>query len=102
MSGIEATQRIREYLDQQGIHRELQPKILGVTGHVGDQYKIAGIKAGMDDIYSKPLYAVKMEEILKKYELNWNYLFNTNLFITSLIYYKINRAKFNPLYFYFI
>ena len=69
MSGIEATKQIREYLDQQGVNRESQPKILGVTGHVGDQYKTEGIKAGMDEIYSKPLYASKMEEITIKYKL---------------------------------
>lgn len=47
----------------------MQPIIVGITGHVLDQYMAAGTKAGMDDIYSKPLYASQMEEILKQYRI---------------------------------
>ena len=58
MNGIEATKHMRTYLkDELGIQRSQQPIIIGVTGHVLDKYKKDGIDAGMDKIYSKPLYA---------------------------------------------
>ena len=60
LDGIEATEKIRTYLNQKDIPRENQPVIVGITGHVFDEYMAAGIKAGMDDIYSKPLYATQM------------------------------------------
>lgn len=49
---------MRTYLqDELNIPRSQQPIIIGVTGHVLDKYKKDGVDAGMDQIYSKPLYA---------------------------------------------
>ena len=36
MGGIQATREIRRYLDEEGVPRESQPVILGVTGHTKD------------------------------------------------------------------
>ena len=70
LDGIEATEKIREFLHEKGVVREMQPIVVGITGHVLDQYMTAGTKAGMDEIYSKPLYASQMEEILERYNIN--------------------------------
>ena len=69
LDGIEATQEIRKYLTDQGVERLQQPIIVGITGHVLDEYMTAGTKAGMDDIYSKPFYANQMEDIFTRYEI---------------------------------
>ena len=60
---------MREILHQNGYSRDKQPKIIGVTGHVHDHYKMSGLKAGMDEIYSKPLYFETMKEVLQKYNI---------------------------------
>ena len=74
ISGISTTKKIRELLQKTGQSRSEQPKIIGVTGHVHEQYRISGLKAGMDDVYSKPLYVENMKEILQKYQiLAWAY-----------------------------
>jgi CheY-like chemotaxis protein len=58
MSGIESTLHMRTYLEKErNIKRSLQPIIIGVTGHMLKEYQEEGIDAGMDEIYSKPLYA---------------------------------------------
>ena len=68
MNGITATIKIRKYLKNDlKIAREDQPKIIGVTGHVMDSFKQEGKKAGMDEIYGKPIYAETLKEILYKY-----------------------------------
>ena len=61
MSGIEMVQKMRQHLKKEkNIQRSEQPKIIGVTGHVQDHFKQQGIDSGMDEIYSKPLYAQVM------------------------------------------
>ena len=52
MDGIEATIQMRKYLEEQN---QTQPIIIGVTGHVDDKFVEEGKKAGMNEIYSKPL-----------------------------------------------
>ena len=54
--GIEATREIRQCLESKDIPRKEQPVIIGVTGHVLDNFKTIGKEAGMDEITSKPLY----------------------------------------------
>ena len=68
MDGIEATAKIRSYLKSKNVRE--QPSIIGVTGHVQESFQQKGIKAGMDKIYGKPLYAESMKEILSKYYIN--------------------------------
>lgn len=63
---------MRAYLeDELNIPRIEQPIIIGVTGHVHEKYKKDGFDAGMDQIYSKPLYADKMKQILINYNILW-------------------------------
>ena len=52
MDGVLATEKIRAMLQPNE-----QPKIIGLTGHVGDTFKQNGLNAGMDDIIYKPLYS---------------------------------------------
>jgi len=68
MDGIEATAKIRSYLKSKNVRE--QPSIIGVTGHVQESFQQKGIKAGMDKIYGKPLYAESMKEILSEYYIN--------------------------------
>jgi CheY-like chemotaxis protein len=60
MDGIETTKKMRAYLREKG---KDQPAIIGVTGHVLDEYQQQGRTAGMNQIVPKPMYI----EILKKY-----------------------------------
>ena len=63
MDGIEATTQIRRFLEERGEGT----CIIGVTGHVQQEFQQKGIKAGMDEVYGKPLYNQTMKEILSKY-----------------------------------
>ena len=57
MDGIKATSQIRNYLTKElNIKRADQPMIVGITGHVHEQFKTDGLKAGMDKIMTKPCY----------------------------------------------
>ena len=63
LNGIEMAKKIRK------LKQIRQPIIIGVTGHVQETYKSEGLKAGMDEIYSKPLYLNTMKAILQKYNI---------------------------------
>ena len=67
MNGIEATKKMRKYLDQMKKPKSEQPIIIGVTGHILEDYKIEGLNAGMDLIVPKPLYSKDFKMYLKKY-----------------------------------
>ena len=67
MSGIEATLKIREHLDQRGLSREDQPKIIGVTGNASTDFNKEGEKVGMNMVVTKPMYVRDLKSILKKY-----------------------------------
>ena len=67
MDGIESTRQIKIHLRQ---YNE-KPKIYGITGHVLDSFKEQGIKAGMDEIFSKPLNKKSLIYILKHNEILW-------------------------------
>ena len=57
MDGIKATYKIRDFLSKtKNIEREEQPIIVGVTGHVHAEFRIDGLKAGMNEIVAKPCY----------------------------------------------
>ena len=67
MDGIDMAEKIREYECSTEI--EIPTTIIGVTGHVQESIKNEGTKAGMNEIYSKPLYSNILNEILHKYNL---------------------------------
>ena len=67
MSGIEAASKMRQYLDEREIHREEQPKIIGVTGNASNDFNLEGQKVGMNMVVTKPLYVRDLKSILKKY-----------------------------------
>jgi len=70
VDGIDATKMIRAILkDKFKLSREEQPVIIGITGHVLDKFKKGGLKAGMDEILSKPLYSNVLKSILLKYNI---------------------------------
>jgi CheY-like chemotaxis protein len=51
MDGIEITKEIRNFLtNEMKIPVQLQPAIIGVTGHVEDQFKSQGLEAGMNEV----------------------------------------------------
>ena len=62
MNGIESVSLMRKFLETEiKIARIHQPIIVGVTGHMLKEYRKEGIDAGMDEIYSKPLYASQLK-----------------------------------------
>ena len=67
LNGIDATQQMRDFFSLSQVSREQQPIIIGVTGHVEDKFKQEGIKAGMDEVQSKPFYLKSMKSVLDKY-----------------------------------
>lgn len=64
LSGIELTQKIRKY--EKKHHREPVP-IIGLTAHDENKVKNKCIKAGMNDVFSKPIDAETLEEIRETY-----------------------------------
>ena len=70
MNGIESTRQIRNYFQtEMKLEKDQQPLIIGVTGHALDLYRQEGIKAGMDEVMSKPIYIHDLKEIFKKYKI---------------------------------
>ena len=67
MNGIDSTKAMRTYFRDKGIFPE--PIIIGLTGHVQDEFKMQGITAGMDEILEKPLYSNAMRAIIEKYNI---------------------------------
>ena len=68
MDGMTATKKIRELLTNKfQVDLKDQPVIIGVTGHVDDRFKKDGIKAGMNEIASKPLYKDDLKDLINKY-----------------------------------
>lgn len=66
MDGIESTKRITTYLKQELLPI---PVIIGLTGHVGNEYKEQGLKAGMTEVLSKPLYFKDLVKCLEYYNI---------------------------------
>ena len=67
MDGIDATKKIRSILKDK--KHEGLTTIVGITGHVQGEFQEEGIKAGMDQILAKPLYAGDLKKTLIKYGL---------------------------------
>jgi CheY-like chemotaxis protein len=68
MNGIEATYKMREYLDSRD-DREIQPIIIGVTGNASGEFSLEGEKAGMNMVVTKPLYVRDLKNILRKFSM---------------------------------
>jgi CheY-like chemotaxis protein len=61
MDGFEATRRVREYLYQRD---QPQPIISAVTGHVEQTYIDMAIKEGMNQVLSKPVFAILLKDLI--------------------------------------
>ena len=46
------------------VEKELQPKIIAITGHVEDEYMEKAIKSGMDKIIRKPLLIKEFGQLM--------------------------------------
>ncbi len=68
MDGIQAPFGIRKLFEAKGFDRSEQPRVVGVTGHVLEEYTNQGMAAGMDRVTPKPMYISMLEEILVKYQ----------------------------------
>ena len=67
LSGIESTQKIRDHLTEKlKIERQNQPKIFGITAHFHKHYIEQGKKAGIDNIYAKPITFEVLVQILEQ------------------------------------
>jgi hypothetical protein len=44
----------------------MQPKIIGITGHFSAEVRELGIRAGMDDVFMKPIQASVVKKILER------------------------------------
>ena len=55
LDGYEATKKIRKIFDDAMVQRDVQPKIIAITGHVENEYIQKAIQSGMDKVYPKPL-----------------------------------------------
>ena len=67
MDGIDATKEIRSIEKDQKDAKKIT--IVGITGHVQSKFQEEGIKAGMDEILAKPIYAGDLKKTLIKYGL---------------------------------
>ena len=59
LDGYEATKQIRAYMTAQN---RSQPRILGISGHVEEEYKQRAKNAGMDQLISKPARVPDVKE----------------------------------------
>ena len=70
MDGIEATKHMRAYFNEElELNQEIQPAIVGITGHVQDIFTRPGYDAGMNQIIHKPVYKDQLGEVLIKYQV---------------------------------
>ena len=67
MDGIEFTTLMKKHFAEIKLDDRNQPVVVGVTGHVGEHFRREGLQAGMDEIYTKPMYEKLLKEILAKY-----------------------------------
>ena len=66
MDGIEATRRIREFLRDRSLD---QPVIIGISGHIQQEFIEKGKDAGIDEILPKPMYIKTLRKIMKDHGL---------------------------------
>jgi CheY-like chemotaxis protein len=69
MDGLVATQEIRKFLNEKGEKMEIQPIIVGVTGHVQEKFTNMGIESGMQRVISKPLYFKNLFQLLQDFAM---------------------------------
>jgi len=74
LTGVEATQRIRQNEKDKGLPR---CNIVGMTGDNHKEVKEECLKAGMDDVVAKPLVVDMMREICIKYDIEVTTLKNS-------------------------
>ena len=60
LSGIETTEAIFAKLKGYGLADSELPIIIGLSGHVGDEYRKQAKKAGMKSLEAKPITFVKL------------------------------------------
>ena len=64
MDGYTACQKIREF--EKSLNREAMP-IVALTAHAMQEYRDRCIAAGMNDVITKPVRALVLQELLKRY-----------------------------------
>ena len=75
LDGIQLTKHLRHYFSSElNLARSQQPKIIGVSGHVEEHFIKQGLEAGMDFFESKPLYAHRLQALLRQMGLHWQHL----------------------------
>ena len=67
LNGVDAVREIRAFFETHNVPESMQPYIIGVTGHVHKDFTDIGLKAGMNEIVSKPLYYPMMLRIITKF-----------------------------------
>jgi len=69
MDGMEATESIRAFFRSKNVKRKDQPIIIGLTGFSDQKFVNLGLASGMDEVFSKPIYVDKLQEIFRKYQI---------------------------------
>jgi len=65
LDGIASIKMTRDYLStEMGIPLDQQPTIIGVTGHVMEEFKKKGLTAGMDKVVEKPVHYSVINNII--------------------------------------
>lgn len=68
LNGIDATKQIRNFFKtKMNMKKELQPVIIGITGHVQEKFHQEGLDAGMDVVRSKPFFIKHLKELVSQY-----------------------------------
>ena len=67
LNGVDAVREIRAFFESHKVPESMQPYIIGVTGHVHEDFTVIGLKAGMNEIVSKPLYYPTLLSIISKF-----------------------------------
>ena len=68
LNGIEACIKMRNFMkDIMTLERAQQPFIVGITAHYHKKYIKQGMKAGMDEIFAKPVTFENFTQMLKLY-----------------------------------
>ncbi len=67
MTGIETATAIFEFCKEFGLDR---PTIVGLSGHVGDEYQRNAVACGMKSLEAKPITLRKLREIFASAGIN--------------------------------
>jgi CheY-like chemotaxis protein len=66
IDGLEATSRILSKHKQKATFSNRKLRIIGLTGHVGAEYKQRCLKAGMEDVLEKPIKIERLNALLNQ------------------------------------